>query len=455
MPDRDTNKPFLIYVVEDDTWYNKLLCHNLQLNPDHEVHAFHTGKELLAALNKQPAVITLDYRLPDSDGTQLFEKIRELSPETEVVFISEQDDIAVVVELLKMGAYDYIVKSQEIRDRLLTTMDHIRKKIGLKNRISYLEREVQQKYSFEKDIPGQSEGMKKVYHLISKALSTNITVSVTGETGTGKEVVAKTIHYNSTRKEKPFVAVNVAAIPKELIESELFGHEKGAFTGALNSRKGKFEEAHGGTLFLDEIGEMDLNAQTKLLRALQEREIVRVGSNTTIPFDCRIIVATHRNLPEEVRAGNFREDLYYRLLGINIHIPPLRERGNDILLLSKLFNERFSAENQLALKPFTAAARSKLLAYHWPGNIRELKSIIELAVVMAGPDEIDADDIMIGQGADLMPQLISEEKTMREYEIQLVKLYMNRYQNNTKKVAEVLDIGQTTVYRLLKEDAER
>lgn len=451
MPNSVLNKAFQIFVVEDDSWYNKLLCHCLNLNPDYVVQSFFSGKELLKALDQQPNVITLDYRLPDIDGSTLFEQIKELSPETEIIIISEQDDIEVVVELLKKGAYDYLVKSTEIRDRLLTTVDHIRKNAGLKARIHSLEKEVQRKYNFEKEIIGQSEGIKQIYELISKALTNNITVSVTGETGTGKEVVAKTIHYNSLRKDKPFVAVNVAAIPKDLIESELFGHEKGAFTGALNARKGKFEEANGGTLFLDEIGEMDLNAQTKLLRALQEREIVKVGSNKTVKVDCRIIVATNRNLLEEVKEGKFREDLYYRLLGINIHLPPLRERGKDVLLLAQIFNERFSKENQLTLKPFSEAAKNKLLTYHWPGNIRELKSIIELSVVMSGPDEISDRDITIGNGSSLLPDLLAETSTMREYMIRIVLNYMDRFDNNTKKVSDVLDIGQTTVYRLLKE----
>ena len=230
-----------------------------------------------------------------------------------------------------MGAYDYISKSEDIKDRLLNTVKNIRNGIGLKREISTLRREVQKKYSFRESILGESPAIKTVYDLIDKALSTNITVIISGETGTGKELVAKAIHYNSKRKDKPFVTVNVAAIPSELIESELFGHEKGAFTGAAYRRIGRFEEADGGTLFLDEIGEMELNLQAKLLRVLQEKEIVRIGSNKPVKTDCRIVVATNKNLKEEVKKGNFREDLYYRLLGLPIELPPLRERANDIL----------------------------------------------------------------------------------------------------------------------------
>ncbi|MEO1586518.1 MAG: sigma-54 dependent transcriptional regulator, partial [Bacteroidota bacterium] len=286
-----------------------------------------------------------------------------------------------------------------------------------------------------------------------KAIKTNITVTVTGETGTGKELVAKAIHFNSKRKDQPFIPVNMAAIPSELIESELFGHEKGAFTGANQRRIGKFEEAHKGTLFLDEIGEMDITFQAKLLRALQEREVVRIGSNKSVKIDVRIIVATNRNLLEEVKAGNFREDLYYRLFGLPIELPPLRERGNDIILLSKFFLERFCKENDLPFLTLGKAAREKLIAYPYPGNIRELKSIIELAAVMADGDEIEADSITFSN-FDPFANILAEELTMEEYKHRIVDLFLTKYDNNVKLVAEKLDIGHSTIYRMLKERKE-
>ena len=361
---------FKIFVVEDDEWYNRLLVHNLSLNPDYEIQSFATGKSCLDQLHQQPDVVTLDYRLPDMKGLEVLKQIKEINEGIQVILISEQEDIEVVVDLLKHGAYDYIVKSKDIRERLLNTVNNIRKETQLKDEIKTLRKEVKQKYSYQNTIVGSSPATQKIYDLIEKATRTNVTVSVTGETGTGKELVAKAIHYNSTRAKQPFVAVNMAAIPTELIESELFGHEKGAFTGAAARRIGKFEEANAGTLFLDEIAEMDISLQAKLLRALQEKEIIRIGSNKPVKIDCRIIIATNKNLLDEVKKGNFRQDLYYRFYGLQIELPPLRERGNDIILLAKNFIDNFCKENKLEAKTLTAEASKKLLSYPFPGNVR-------------------------------------------------------------------------------------
>jgi DNA-binding NtrC family response regulator len=444
-------KPFKIFVVEDNEWYNRLLVHNLSLNPDYEIESYTTGKELIQNLHKLPDVITLDYRLPDIKGLELLKKIKAENEEIQVILISEQDDIEVVVELLKHGAYDYIVKTEHIRERLLNTVQNIRKGVRLQSEIVSLRKEVKKKYSYENTIIGNSAATKRIYGLIEKATRTNISVIITGETGTGKELVAKAIHYNSKRSAKPFVAVNVAALPGDLIESELFGHEKGAFTGANFRRIGKFEEANGGTLFLDEIAEMDIALQAKLLRALQEKEIVRIGSNKPVKTDCRIIVATNKNLQELVRKGNFREDLYYRLFGLSVELPPLRERGNDIIVLSKHFIKEFCAENDFTLKLLTKSAVDKLLSYSYPGNIRELKSVIELAVTVSDNDEINAEHIILGNEA-LMPENLDKEMTLREYNIRIVKSYLDNYDNDTNLVADKLGIGVATVYRMLKED---
>lgn len=448
------NKPFLIYVVEDDEWYSKLLVHSLSLNPDFQIERFFTGKDLLKALDNQPSVVTVDYRLPDIHGDELIQKIKAFDPSIEVVVISEQEDIETAVELLKLGAYDYIVKSKDVKDRLLHTVNHIHKHVNLEKRISSLQKEVESKFSFDKSIIGNSKNMRTVFEMMEKAVKTSITVSVYGETGTGKEMVAKSIHFNSPRKENSFVAVNVGAIPSELIESELFGYEKGAFTGAVTARKGKFEEAQGGTLFLDEIGEMDINAQVKLLRVLQEKEVVRIGSNKTIQVDCRIICATNKNLLDEVKAGNFREDLYYRLFGLPIELPPLRDRQDDALALSHFFISEFCKQNGLEPKYLSEEARHKIMGYKWPGNVRELKSVIELAAVMSSGDEIMASDITVAGGSDPVSDMLTKEESLREYNIRIVQFYLNRYDNDTKKVADVLDIGQTTVYRLIKEGKE-
>lgn len=444
-------KKFTIFIVEDDEWFNEFLLYILSLNPDHTVKTFKKGKDLLKALAEQPHLITIDYNLPDINGGSLLKKIKEQSPQTESIIISEQDKIDTAVSLLKDGAYDYFVKSQDIRDRLLNTIEKIKQQQRLQTKITLLEEAVGKKYSFENRLIGKSEDFQKIFPLIQKATQTNITASITGETGTGKEEVAKAIHYNSSRKSGPFVAVNMAAVPKELAESELFGHERGAFTGALNSRTGRFEESNGGTLFLDEIGEMDLQLQAKLLRVLQEKEVVKLGSNKSIKFDARIIVATHKNLQEEVKRGAFREDLFFRLFGLQIKIPPLRDRTTDIVLLAEFFINKFCNENNLPLKTLSAQAKQKLTAYHFPGNVRELKSVIELACVMSEGKTIDPNDLNFSN-SDFSTELLSEELTLEEYEKKIINHYLNKYNGNALLVAEKLGIGKSTIYRFLNRE---
>lgn len=443
---------YKIFVVEDDEWYNRLLVHTLSLNPDFEIQSFTTGKDCLDNLHQQPDIITLDYRLPDTKGTEVLKQIKETNEDIQIILISEQVDIDIVVTLLKLGAYDYIVKSRDIRERLLNTVNNIRQESKLKNEIITLRKEVRKKYTSQNTIIGNSGPLQKIFELIDKATRTNISVSITGETGTGKELVAKAIHYSSDRSNQPFVAVNMAAIPKELIESELFGHEKGSFTGATSRRIGKFEEAGKGTLFLDEIAEMEISLQAKLLRALQEKEITRIGSNSAVKTDCRIIIATNKNLTEEIKNGNFREDLYYRLYGLPIELPPLRERGNDVIMLAKYFIQLFCKENNMTPKSLSADASSRLLSYSFPGNIRELKSVIELAVTLADQDEITSEQIVLSKGHDLISDLLSEELNLRKYDIRIVKKFLQKYDNNIRLVADKLDIGVATIYRMLKED---
>lgn len=442
---------FKIFVLEDDEWYNKLLVHSISMNPDYEVKGFHTASDFYSRMVEKPDVVTIDYRLPDSNGSEVLEKIKQHLPDTEVVVISEQENIETAINLLKQGAYDYLVKDKNIRDRLLAVLQNIQSKSTLKSRITSLEKELIKKHDFSNTVIGSSNSMLEVTELIKKATSTNITVTLLGETGTGKEVVAKAIHYNSERKNKPFVTVNMAAIPSELIESELFGHEKGSFTGAQARRIGKFEEAIGGTLFLDEIGELPIAFQAKLLRALQEKEVVRIGSNTPVKTDCRIIVATHRNLKEEIKKGNFREDLFFRLFGITIVLPPLRERGKDILILAQHFIQSFCNDNGVPMKTLSIPAQKKLMAYHFPGNVRELRSIIELSVVMSNSTVIDETNINLSS-SDNPVEVLNEEITLKEYEMRIIKSYLKKYDDNMKLVAQKLDIGLSTLYRLLKEE---
>lgn len=438
-----------IFAVEDDPVYTKFIAYVLGLNPEFEVKFFDTGQACIKALHELPDIITLDYTLPDVNGEEVLKQARAIDPNVHVIILSGQEDISTAVDLLKLGAYDYITKDEETKDRLLNSINNAQNSAVLLKELNQLREEVSQKYDFSKSILGGSPVMKKVFSLMEKATQTNITVSISGETGTGKELVAKAIHYNSPSKKNKFVAVNIAAIPKDLLESELFGHEKGSFTGATTRRIGKFEEADGGTLFLDEIGEMDINMQAKLLRVLQEKEVVRIGGNDVIKINPRIVAATHRDLAEEVEKGNFREDLYYRLLGLPILLPPLRERGNDIILIANHMLAAFCQENSMESITIAADSKEKLMSYSYPGNVRELKSIIELAAVMCTDNIITPADITF----KIIRQEESfsyEEFTMREYEFKVIQHFMKKYQNNVLKVAKVLDIGKSTIYRHLK-----
>ncbi len=446
-------EPVKIFVVEDDQAYTKFIKYVLGLNPDYEIEFFTSGKECINNLHKNPSVITLDYSLPDMPGQQVLEQIKSYDPNIIVIIVSAQEKIGTAVELLKSGAFDYITKDQDTKDRLLNSINNARNKHSLIKEIDHLKREISEKYEFEKSIVGTSAAIKKTFALLEKAVKSTISVSITGETGTGKELISKAIHYNSKRKNKPFIAVNIAAIPSELIESELFGHEKGAFTGAMTRRIGKFEEADGGTIFLDEIGEMEPSLQAKLLRVLQEREVTRIGSNQVIKLDVRVITATHRDLAEEVKAGRFREDLYYRLLGLPVHLPPLRERGSDILLIAKHFLDQFSKENQLPKFRISETAQKKMLEYPFPGNIRELKSIIELAAVMAEGNEIREQDITF-TSTTRTESILYQEMTMQAYMYRIIRHFLNRYDNNVLEVAKRLDIGKSSLYRYLKEMEE-
>lgn len=437
-----------IFIAEDDEVYTKLLAYKLSLNPSFEVKSFTTGKALIAALEENPSVITLDHFLPDMTGLDLLKIIKTRLPETQVILLSGQEEITVAVDYMQSGAYDYITKDAASLDKLWHIVHQAKDKQVLQTEVSHLRQEVSNKYNFQQSIIGASEKMQPVFETLKKTANSSITVCLTGETGTGKELVAKAIHFNSTRKSAPFIGINVAAIPKELIESELFGYEKGAFTGAEKLRIGKFEEASNGTLFLDEIAEMDWYMQAKLLRALQEREITRIGSNKPISFDVRIIIASHKDLLSEVKAGRFREDLFYRLLGINIALPPLRERGNDILLLAKKFLTQFCSENKLPKATLSANALKKLLAYSFPGNIRELKSVIEVAIVLSENGVITEQDLHFSQKST---ETTPHQLTLEEHAIAIIQKELNTLNGNVLKTSQRLAVGKSTIYRYIKE----
>lgn len=381
-----------IFIVEDDPFYARLLVKAIE-SEDYEIIVFASGAELLSNLHQNPDIITLDFNLPDSKGSDLLVKIKEFNPEIPVIAVSGQEDVNVVVEAYKLGVNHYIIKNSNAMVELSYAVSNISKSLNLQREVESLRDNLidRNKYS---SIIGESKAILKVLRLVQKIEKSNILTLITGESGTGKEVIAKAIHYHSMRSRKPFVAVNLAAIPEDLIESELFGHEKGAFTGAIASRKGKFEEAHEGTIFLDEIGEMDINMQTKLLRVLQEGQISRLGSNKVINLNVRVLTATNKNLSERVKQGKFREDLYYRIQGFLIPMPPLRDRGNDVILLAQHFLSENSRIDKSQKKTFTKSALKMLIQHPWPGNIRELKSVVDRATLISDTHEITDEDLI-------------------------------------------------------------
>ncbi len=438
-----------IFLVEDDPFFGEALKYHLKLNPDFYVHLFKTGKECMNHLYLNPDIICLDFGLPDIKGDKLLKLIQETNNKIPIIIISGQEEIEVAVNFLKSGAKDYIIKNEHTKDILWNSIIKIRENLKLVHEVADLKEQLEQKFSFEKSIIGQSDALKIVFNKINKSIHTNINVSISGETGTGKEVVAKAIHYNSERKNKPFIALNMAAIPYDLVESEFFGHEAGAFTGAQTRSIGKFEQANGGTIFLDEIAELDWNIQSKLLRVLQEREVVRLGGTTKIKFDARLIVATHKNLAQEVKKGNFREDLYYRIIGLSIELPPLRERGNDTLLLAKHFIDLFTKSNKMKPINVSKTAKEKLLKYRFPGNIRELRAVLELACVMCENNEIVPDDLTFNS-INNTDFFLSEEKTLKEHTAEIIFHYLKKNRNDVLKTAKKLDIGKSTIYNLIQ-----
>lgn len=383
-----------IFVLEDDPVFGRIVQKALEEASDtYEVQLFTHGAELLSHLHEQPDVVSIDYGLPDMTGLDVLTRVHEYNSEIGKIFLSGQETLEVVIEAFNNGADNYIIKNANALVQLKNTIRSLSGKANLRKEVEELRTHVidRNKYS---SIVGESPEIAKVMGMIQKVENSNILVMITGESGTGKEVVANALHYNSPRKRKPFVAVNMAAIPADLIESELFGHEKGAFTGATGRRIGKFEEANGGTIFLDEIGEMDINLQTKLLRVLQENKISRLGSNKEISLNVRVVAATNKNLNLRVRDGLFREDLYYRLQGFLIHLPPLRDRGNDVVILARHFLQQFCKSNKIPEKVLSRSAAEALLRHNWPGNVRELRSMIERAVLISDSGEIHNEDLI-------------------------------------------------------------
>lgn len=448
MPTHKSNARYKVFVVEDNVLYAQILKKQL-LEDGYQVRVFHNGRDFMANLMDKPDVVTLDYTLPDMTGHEVLTKIQKRMPSANVIIISAQENITTAIDLMKNGAYDYIMKAPDTRERLSNIIKNIYRSDQLRSENALLKDAVKEKFNFRRLMKGNSREIDHVFELMEKATQTQISVSISGETGTGKELVAQGVHYNSKRNNKPFVAVNVSAIPEGLIESELFGNEKGAFTGADSRKIGKFEQANGGTIFLDEIADLDISLQAKLLRVIQERELVRLGGSETIPLDVRIISATHKNLANLVSEGLFRKDFYYRLLGLPIELPPLRERGNDIILLAKHFVNEFCRENEMESKDISDEAKKMLLSYHFPGNIRELKAVMELGCVLSNKNVIKANHLNMNID-DSVQNILENEKSLDEYSSDIVKHFLNKYNQNVRLVASKLGIGKSTIYRMLQ-----
>jgi two-component system, NtrC family, response regulator AtoC len=382
-----------IFVVEDNEVFSSLIQHSLEEEDKYDIHIFSTAEDLFKHIHENPDIVTIDYNLPDRNGLDVLNEIKNYNKDIQTIILSGQEKVEVVVDCYNHGANGYIMKNNNAIVELSKSIQNLSQNSSLRKEVAYLKEQILDRSKYNQII-GESSTILKVLRLIQKVEKTNMLALITGESGTGKELAAASIHYNSNRAKQPYVLVNMAAIPSDLMESELFGHEKGAFTGADSKRIGKFEEANGGTIFLDEIGEMDMNLQTKLLRVLQENKIMRLGSNKEIQLDVRVVAATNKNLAARVKDGKMREDLYYRLQGFLIHLPPLRERENDSVLLAKYFLKEYCAKNKLPQKQFSAESLKRILQHKWPGNIRELKALVERTVLISDSETITPDDMI-------------------------------------------------------------
>ena len=435
-------KQHQVYILDDDLWYGELIKFNIELNPDCIATCFNNIGDFLNEIKKTPpAIVTIDLGLPEGNGSEVLNKVKKTSANIDCIIISGNNEIETALNLLKTGASDYIVKNDSLKERIWVSIQNSLEKIHLRTQVKKLE----EKVNDSTELIG-SKINNLVLPIITKAAKTNINISITGETGTGKEVVAKLIHNKSERRNQNFVALNLSSIPDSLFESELFGHEKGAFTGADKKRIGAIENADKGVLFLDEIAELSLTNQTKLLRVIQEQTITPLGSNQPIKVDIKIITATHKNLNALVQNGDFREDLFYRIVGLNIHLPPLRERKTDILDLASSFLNDFNNKNSQQ-KTLNKATIKKLESHSFPGNIRELKATIELAATMADSNEIDSHDfhfhsLPTNNSSNLdLPLKIQTRK--------IVEQLLEREDQNISQVARILEVTRSTIYNIL------
>jgi two-component system response regulator AtoC len=448
-----------VYIVDDEETTAKLLERLVGKNWGYDVEVFSNGKSFLDRLGVPPDLVLLDLVLPDISGVDLLKEIKGQFPELPVIVLSAQERIEVALETLKLGAADYFSKPVDA-PKLEIAIKNALRLATLTLEVENLRESAQQQVHFD-NILAQSGEMQEVFRLVSKVKESDLCVLILGESGTGKELIARAIHYNSARKSGPFVVVNCASIPHDLLESELFGHERGAFTGAIQRRIGKFEQAKGGTIFLDEIGELDISLQGKILRVIQEKQFDRVGGSETLTTDARLVSATNRDLREEVRERRFREDLYFRLSTFPIMLPPLRQRKTDILLLADHFLKKFGVELHKSKLRFSRKALDLMYSYPWPGNVRELENTIQRGIVLLENDifseqELSASILSFAASSPDGPKespfldtkdIIVPFEKLKE---QGIRNALRVTDGNIAEAAERLKIGRATLYRLAK-----
>ncbi len=443
-----------ILVVDDEKNTRRLIEEILTKIKKYEIIQAANGEACLKKLDELALdLVLIDLQMPGIDGIETLKRIKQLYPKLPVIIMTAHGTIEKAVSSMRLGSYDFLTKPFP-SERLKVTVKNALETSALENEVQTLRSELKNRYQFD-NIVGQSGAMQAVFQAVEKVIDSNVTVLIQGESGTGKELIARAIHNQSqTKQSKPFVAVNCTALPESLLESELFGHEKGAFTGAASKRIGKFELADGGTVFLDEIGDMSISTQAKILRVLQEREFERVGGNDLIKVAIRLISATNKNLEERVRDGSFREDLFYRISVFPIKLPPLRDRKADIMPLAKYFFSRYNQRENKKVENIHPDAMKVLMNYHWPGNVRELENVMERAVVIANTVEISLDDLpthIVSFGKEgieypdeKLPQWIEK------LEVEIMRKTLLEFEGNISQAARKLGIGRATIYRKAK-----
>ena len=461
----------LIFIVDDESESRLLLAYHLEKS-GYEVEQFSNGPDCLKALNRKPAIVCLDMQMPKMDGLEVLKRIKKEDPKMGVIMVTSNNVVDTAIQALKLGAADYIIKPAD-REKLLTTVEETLDQARVVGKIRNMEKGMEDDFAY-KNIVGESQSIKDVFTQIERVKDSNVNVYINGESGTGKELVARAIHFSGQDENRPFIDINCSALAEGLLETEMFGHEKGAFTGAIGTHRGKLELADGGTLFFDEIADMSLKPQVKLLRFLEEKSFERVGGTKKIKVNVRVVSATNKDLQKEVEKGNFREDLYYRLVVFTILVPPLRERKNDIPLLCAYLLNKFKDELNKEVSHISPAAMDILNHYRWPGNVRQLQNVILQSMLMSQGDTIEVENLpqeirkaqessasveeepvssekegrVEGEGANSLSAPNSISLDEGEKQALLSALKMTNW--NISEASSLLRISRTTFYRKLK-----